>query len=597
MQILPTNSTNTPFSFFSGIGEESAGNFMDAMNSALDSVAYGDYNSASSALADASDQPLVESPYTRHTSNGVTYTLEEVCFTKQELMELREQLLKEGAPIECLKQFDVLANQPDGATLAQVMASLMSTANNKFSEDDAHAITSLLGQIDPTGQLASDALDLMRQGNGAGALDLIQNALGDMGADMGIDIDPASLVALGRGLGLNDGSLRNLVGALRGQSVTVNAATFDSLMQPAKNQFLTDAANADKLNAALEKTLKPLIAKARDRMEKEEAASALQNRRVQQSKILIDRTVQQNSRDMMDKTVTGEAADERLAQGSGLEAMQFADRQLQNVQRDNASNSRNARNEQNIQQEYNAHLLDKAGAYESVRENNSTQNFFDQNKQNQGKPSDEGWQTLLGRVNTKPVSSGNSARNDSIVYSMLQGNLVQQAAFEQNEVQPLAPLSQQLASQVEQGLLTAMRDGATRLDLQLHPAELGTIAITLIARNGEITAQLRSEKSETAELMSRQLETMRVNLEQQGIKVDKIEVQLENKGENNANNFENLDQHNSRQEANAFREDLQRLRNLANVRSLDPANENLAQNMHNKEQMAKYAAQGLHVVA
>lgn len=600
MQIIPTNSTSSSFGFFGSIGADAGSSFMDAMTDALDAVADGDYSSATAALSDENRQPLVESPYTRHTSDGVTYTLSEVCFTKQELQDLRQQLLKEGAPVETLKQFDILASQPDGATLAQVMASLMGSGQNQFSEDDAQAITALLGQIDPTGQLAADSLELMRQGNGGKALELIQNALGDMGSDMGIDIDPYSLLALGRGLGLNQGSLNNLVGALRGQSVTVNAAQFDQLMQPAKNQFLTEAANADKLNAALEKTLKPIISRARDRMEKEEAASTLQSRRVEQSKILIDRTVQQNSRDMLDKTVTGEAAEERQLHGSGLETAQEQFRQLkdgQALQKD--ENARNARNAQNLQGSLHAQSNVQEEHGEPVPDNGTGQNFMD--SRNQDKPASQGWQSLLDKVTTKPVETGNFAsRTDSVVYSMLQGNLFEQATFMENEMgAPIPTMPQQLANQVEQGILTAMRDGSTRLDLQLHPAELGTIAITLVARNGEITAQLKSEKSETAELMTRQLDTIRVNLEQQGLKVDKIEVQLENRGSQADNAFGDLGQHNARQEENAFRQEVQRLRNLANVRNVTSGKgENtMAQNMHMEDQTARYADQGLHVIA
>lgn len=592
MQIIPTLNTNSTFSFFSGAAQDSGSSFMDAMSDALGAVDGGEYSSVSSALENNREKPRVESPYSRHTTDGVTYTLSEVCFTKQELMELREQLLKEGAPVESLKQFDILAGQPDGATLAQVMASLTGSKTNQFSEDDALSIVSLLKQIDPSGQLGENALDLMRKGDGAGALELIQNALADMGADMGIDIDPDSLMALGRGLGLDNDTLANLAGALKGQSLTVNAAMFDALMQPAKSQFLAEAANANKLNAALDKTLKPIISKARDRMEKEEAASALSGRRVEQSKILIDETVQKNSREMMDKTVSGEAAEEREAHGSGLESMGLAVNRLEDVQAQNAQNSRQARNDQSLQTAWQSRADTTARNYSG----DSAQDFTGRNQDNHRE--DEGWRGLLDKVSVKSAETAKpAARADSIVYSMLEGNLAQTASFNTLGAEMPAPLASHLANQVEQGLLTAMRDGATRLDLQLHPAELGSIAVTLIARNGEITAQIRSEKSETAELVSKQLDTIRVNLEQQGLKVDKIEVQLENKGENSGNSFDNLEQHNARQEESAFRQDLQRLRNLAAVRKLDADGNNMAQNMQDMRRQAIYAAQGLHVVA
>lgn len=593
MQIIPTNTTNSAYGFYNSTGESAGASFFDAMTDALEAVQDGDYASATSALQGENNGTLVESPYTRHTTDGVTYELSEVCFTKNELHELRQQLLKEGAPEESLRQFDILADQPDGATLAQVLASLMGKSSSvNLSEDDVHSITALLGQIDPSGQLATDAIDMMQRGNGQAALELIEGALGKMGLDMSIDIDRNAILALGRGLGLNQDSLRGLMSNFGGHSsLTVNAEQFGAFMNPAKNQFMHDAANMAKLDDALEKTLKPMIAKARDRMEKEKAASALQDRRVEQSRILIDRTVQKNSREILDNTVAGETPDATVSRENLAQAVN-----LENNIKDAASNRAHVNNAQfTVNGEMpQGQVKPMSGDFQQGQNGSS---FLNQNSKDES----SGWQTLLGQINVKSeksASSANSMNQDSVVYSMLQGNMEQQPMPSEMNLQK-AQLSTQVASQVEQGMLTAMRNGATRLDLQLHPAELGAIAITLIARNGELTAKITSEKSETAEMMTRQLDTIRVNLEQQGIKVDKIEVQLENKQDNYANNFENMDQHNSRQEENAFREGIKRLRTLANMRNINENTENsvLAQSMHNKIETARYAGRALHVVA
>lgn len=594
MQILPSNSFNDSYGFFSNADYSSTSSFMEAMDSALDAVNNADYHSASAALEN-SDEPKVESPYTRHTSNGVTYTLDEVCFTKSELQELRKALLKEGAPEECLSKFDSLVNQPDGATLAQVMASLMGKSEkDPMSEGDAQAITGLLGQIDPSGVLGQDAIALMNQGNGMGALDLIQSALAKMDATSGIDIDQDSLLALGRGLGLNQDSLRALLEGMGGRnSLSLNNAQMNQLLNPAKNQLLTDAANAEKLDAALEKTLKGVISKARSRMEKEKAAAELQNRRVEQSKILIDRTVQQRSRDMMDATVTGEHEENEYAM-QGLAGQELRDSlraQLQNkVQnKESVNNTQQSVNEMQAM----AHAQEQKSADMAKGDSKAFNQNFGQNPEK-----GDGWDSLLGKLSTKenqPVQNQAS----SIVYSMLQGNIAEEAAFtEPLQGQPVPQLPQMVASQVEQGVLRAMGNGATRLDLQLHPAELGAISITLVARNGEVTAQLRSEKSETAEMLTRQIDTLRVNLEQQGLKVDKIEVQLQDRQDQNNSNtaFDDLGQHNARQEENAFRQEVRRLRNLAGLRNIS-GNEHMAQDVQGTAQPVRNLSQSLHVVA
>ena len=54
--------------------------------------------------------------------------------------------------------------------------------------------------------------------------------------------------------------------------------------------------NQQKLNKALDTTLQPLLAKARKRMDAEKSAGELSNRRTEQSKVLIEKTVMRNVR-------------------------------------------------------------------------------------------------------------------------------------------------------------------------------------------------------------------------------------------------------------------------------------------------------------
>ncbi|MBD5641910.1 MAG: flagellar hook-length control protein FliK [Desulfovibrio sp.] len=592
MQIMPTNRSDSAFGLFAGTDSAASG-FMDAMQDALSAVDEGYNHSVSSALSE-DNQALVESPYSRQTTDGVTYTLEEVTFTKSELEELRQQLLKEGAPVESLRQFDALVDQPDGATLAQVLASLMGRQAGQFSEDDAHAITSLLNQIDPTGDLAGDALGFMRQGNGQAALGLIQDALDKLPADQRFEIDPDAMLALGRGLGLNAGTMQTIIGSMRGQSLSLSGDQFASLMKPAKAQFTIDEGNAQKLEAALEKTLKPLISKARSRMEKEMEAQSRESRRVQQSKILIDQTVQKNSREMMDSTLAGE----NLAQASEMTGHAGANRAEAGLA-ENGKTGKAASLAENgkigkLVNGNEAGLAENAKYAVNAHESRKETPDNDAGDKKQGKS--DGWQDLLGRIETKPTGASGQISNNSFVYSMLQGNLESQildmdASMTNANV---AHLNRQLSQQVEQGVLSAMRDGATRLDLQLHPAELGNVGITLIARNGEVTAQIRSEKSETAEMLQRQMDTIRVNLEQQGVKVDKIEVMLENKQESGGQ-FTDLGQHNARQEEETRRQEMARLRNLAALRNSDETP--TAQNLHSIGQQARHEGRALHVVA
>lgn len=652
MQILPTDSTLGFFGSAGASADSGNSDFMQTMQNAMDAVREGSEASVSAALeADAeAGRPRVESPYTRSTTDGVTYTLSEVCFTKQELAELRAQLLREGAPEESLRQFDILADQPDGATLAQVLASLTGTTSAPtLNEDDEHAIIALLGKIDPTGDLAQDVLAKMREGNGEAALELINQGFARLDPGATIEINVSEALALGRGLGLDNGSLMVLGANFGGfAALRVNAEQFGNLMAPATDKLMQDKANREKLDAALEKTLKPVIGKARDRMEKEKAAGERQSRRVEQSRILIDRTVQERGRDIIDSTLdsgagtqtratdaaresaavsrkrdgsqsamTGKAGrdhkDEKTErrESAGQTAMPreaTEARQAATAERAEAASA--PRREANSATEgagraaaANAEAarngLTMTGAPDSAHNNGAEDAPARENRDGKNRE----WNELLGKVEARATAAApqtTTAANGSFLYSMLQTGQNIPDAVPAQDMGQMPRISRQVAQQVEQGMLQALRDGGTRLDLQLHPQELGALTITLVARNGEVSAQIRSEKSETAEMVSRQLDAIRVNLEQQGIKVDKIEVQLENPaGQGGSDPWQDLGQHNARQEEDARREELARLRNLATVRNGGRNSEDsvLEQPVHIPGQTARYAGQAMHIVA
>lgn len=640
MQIIPADSAGYGLDLWSNAAQTSQGDspfadFLQSIHEAIESVERGQHSSVKTALADSGEEvkPLVQGPYSRNSVDGVTYTLDEVCFTKNELLELRRELIKAGAPAQSLKKFDVLADQPDGATLAQIMASLQGfNAPAELSDEDAANITALLGKIDPTGDLSAQALQLMQEGNGSAALALISETFSSLASAEGIEISRDEALSLGRGLGLNQNSLQTLANSFGNhQALIGTSAQFADLMAPAAAQFAVEAAQRQKLDAALEQTLKPIISKARNRMEKEKAAAALQNREAEQSKVLINRTVEKQSREILDQTLqTGQksgnpddaemlGARQGQAIGRKLDESQSAalgdagtsgknSRSAASTAGETAeasaraaSNAENALNGRNNAKGENADFAQSGHAAQSgtghVAGMGNEAAHGDARRDGEQGTSRE-WSELLRKVEANGAQPA-SRNADSVVFSMLQGNAGQPATLESMPGAETQPLSRHVAQQVEQGLLTALKGGGTRLDLQLNPQELGAITITLTARNGEVSARIRSEKTETAEMVTRQLDVIRTNLEHQGIKVDKIEVQLENKQQDDGSQWQNLDQHNSRQEEEARREELSRLKNLSTIRntSRNMEIESLEQPVHSLTQTARYSTRALHVVA
>ncbi|MCH5146029.1 flagellar hook-length control protein FliK [Desulfovibrio sp. UIB00] len=669
MQIIPT-SVSTNETLWNAANnnrpnDERTSSFMDALNSSLKAVEQAD--ASADVFGDKSESKpstpftptaraaaQVQSPYSRNTSNGVTYTLNEVCFTKQEVQDMHSKLIKAGATPESLVKLAALAEMPDGATLAQITASVKGGGDIPvLTDEDKANITSLLKKIDPTGVLDTNVQAMMLQGNTQQAFNTISAFVNKLDPAGTLEVSQGEAISLGRGLGLGTANLQTLANSFgNSASVTCLNEQFGTLMAPVTDFFTTQAAAQKTLDTALKTTLQPIISKARARTEKEKQASSLRDRTVQQSKTLIDKTVQKKSSNILGETLEAgqkaEPGDIKIAAqseaiGKDTTAAKHEDdrsiaenkataTQRMPAERTAGSTAAQQSNTQAAQQSgsqavsrasvqaepqtgtqagtqlspntpanqihaqsatQQATALDDKG--QKNTESNSGQGESD--KDQKGKSA---WGDLLGKVDTQ--SAAVAARGSTPAYAAAQAMQAAHTAQSTTDVQDpssVAPIGRQVAQQVEQGMLSTVKGGGTRLDLQLNPQELGSITVSLSVRNGEVSAVIRSEKSETNDMIGRQVDAIRMNLEQQGLKVDKLEVRQETRQEQNSASWQDFSQHNSRQEEDARREELSRLKNLATVRN-SSSNMNIStleQPVHSLGNTARYTTSNLNVVA
>lgn len=577
MQILPTNIADlmqVPSLNMSLLDDKRTSDFLDAFNEALEDDQDKERPSEETTAASPDTESLraaaqVQTPYARNSHNGITYTLDEVCFTRQELQDLRNDLLKAGASKESLSRLTALAELPDGANLAQVMASVKGNAGTPLlSDEDKNNITALLNQIDPSGILNTHMQALMQSGQGREALDMLRGFVEQLDPTGMLDISRDELLSLGRGLGLDDGSLQGLAGMFgKSDSRAFLNGQVATLLGPASEFFARQQAEQAKLDDALKKTLQPRISAARARTEKERQANELQNRDAMHSKVHIDRTVQQDSRNILDSTLAKAQADAQQAtERHNLEAHAA---ELRGLDR----------------QEPTGFPTEGQGA-DSHGNGTKQQKSTDRDKNTAS-----GWQDLLQRTEVKPAATGEGTTPMGMATSQALADATRPAAEH-------AGLPRQAVQDVTQAMLSSLKDGAKRMDLQLSTAELGTLSVSLTVRNGEVSALLRSDSQETADMLQRQLEHIRVALEEQGLKVDKVEVQLQAKDEQNML-WQDLDQHNFQQEQHARREAFARLRSLASVRQTASQHSHsaLERSMHIPGGTASSTQGGLNLVA
>ena len=93
-----------------------------------------------------------------------------------------------------------------------------------------------------------------------------------------------------------------------------------------------------------------------------------------------------------------------------------------------------------------------------------------------------------------------------------------------------------IATQIIDKIRISVRTNDTSMELQLNPEHLGKVNLTVQSKSGVMTAQFVVQNEISKEAIESQLHTLRETLNQQGIKVDAIEVTVaSNPFEHNAN--------------------------------------------------------------
>ncbi|KZE53118.1 flagellar hook-length control protein [Brevibacillus parabrevis] len=115
----------------------------------------------------------------------------------------------------------------------------------------------------------------------------------------------------------------------------------------------------------------------------------------------------------------------------------------------------------------------------------------------------------------------------------------QNASFQQPQVQPHHVNANQLPQQLTQLFVSKLQlggqNGVHEAKLILNPQSLGQVDVTITSHNGVITAQFHAETQAGKDLLDNQLPQLRMALTQQGLQVDRLEV---NQQQDTAFNFQ-----------------------------------------------------------
>ncbi len=148
-----------------------------------------------------------------------------------------------------------------------------------------------------------------------------------------------------------------------------------------------------------------------------------------------------------------------------------------------------------------------------------------------------------------------------------------------------------MLTQVQEALLKDLGQGRKQLTLQLDPENLGKLQVIIQVKEKDVHAVLRAEDPDTAKMLTGQLETIRKTLEDQGLKVQNLEVQTGLAGGQSQQSLFSADQHNQAQE----RQELTKM--FSQMRLLRSELGGVAHEMQNEGMQAILADRGLHIIA
>ena len=130
-----------------------------------------------------------------------------------------------------------------------------------------------------------------------------------------------------------------------------------------------------------------------------------------------------------------------------------------------------------------------------------------------------------GREHENALHAGNSL-NDAALQ-----NTAQTAEIPFEEMTPhFSEQTRDIMNQILDYMKLQLRPGMDQLEMQLHPASLGTVHIQIVSRGGEVTAQFHVQNEAVKAALESQISTLQENLREQGVKVEAVSVTVESHG-------------------------------------------------------------------
>ena len=434
--------------------------------------------------------------------------------SREDVLGLMNQLSEQGISDDRLARLKELLNSGDPITPRSVAEALrksdLKDADGKpafaLSDGDRQQLNMFLRKL---GFSEDDAAAAVAHLEGGGDINIwvaIAQRLSAMNPEEAIDVSAAEIDVLGRAFRLN-GQQRDILNKLfAGEDKQLSPENLKSALSTLSQEVAQRNKSDAKLNQALEDSLGKIRQAILERQKIEEAADNRGSKEALQKEAMYKDAAKAKADGMAPLPIKGKDADGVHDYAQSV-AQKAADAAKEAAMQNNGQAKAQGQN-----------------AHEFADQNfDSRQQHGRQNQSGAGKGQAETG-LLTNRASDKqaasPAAESLTARTDFAV----QMNFAQTAQHTAAEARQNAAFAQQVFQQVETGLLRSLADGTKQLNIQLTPENLGTVTVLLSMKNKELTAIIRPENPEAAKAIEDQLHTLRLTLEQQGLKVERLEV-------------------------------------------------------------------------
>ena len=497
---------------------------------------------------------------------------------RNELLQLREMLADNGISSDRLDRLNAAIDSGVKLSPARVQKILLGQEVDDLDVDQAMRIDmteferqefrSFLTKLGFTDQEIKDSLSNLEQGGDLAVWGLLQEKLAQLPSNEGIEVSSSEISALSRAFRLSPEQSANIEKFFNGGSLLLTPASLANALSTLEQEMLAreTADNLLKEGKVLGNTLQATLKLAEQRKEAEEKADSRQSKIAQRMENRIIETVGSKG----DKLPAAAANSQSEESGAG---------------KAQGSSSQEAHASEDLR-------TDRQASSAAREERNG------QNDGQTGSRGRDGASLERNRAKEAPEGSFFAERisGDGSVASTVFSSPAQARAAAAPT--PASVFNEQLFSQVESGILRNLQDGSKQIALQLDPGDLGTLTLILTVREKEVSAIIRPDNPETVRLIEDQLQRIRQALENQGLKVEHLEVQSGVNNQDHSGRWQGFSEHNHQQHEMQQRE---RFRLLQRLRDADNREEAMAHNVqnieHNPLEAANISASELHIVA